>query len=265
MIDRLRDSLSIEFFRAPANLAIRGHAHERPHLFLLLSGGYEEAVTRGGAARRVRGGGIRFSPAGDRHHLDFSDAANRCAMIEIDPSLAPSLPAHRVYCEGSEVDALLGPVRRAIRASDPVAGLALEGAVLEFLARVGAEGEEGELRTAPPWLRRITDRLASDREGELALSDLSREAGIHPVYAARAFRRFHGCSAGDFIRRLRMERAVDLVRTSALPLAEVALRAGFADQAHLTRSMSRSLGVTPAQLRRKVPPRFLPFKTIEQR
>lgn len=265
MIDPPRDSFSIECFRAPANLAIRGHAHEKPHLFLLFTGGYEETLTRGGAARRVRGGGIRFSPAGDRHHLDFSDAANRCAMIEIDPSLAPSSTVGRVYCEGSEVDALLGRVRRAIRSSDPAAGLVLEGAVLEFLARVGGAGEEGELRIAPPWLRRISDRLAADRAGELALSDLSREAGIHPVYAARAFRRFHGCSAGDFMRRLRLERAIDLVRTSALPLAEVALRAGYADQAHLTRSMSRSLGVTPAQLRRNRPARFLPFKTIELR
>ena len=40
-----------------------------------------------------------------------------------------------------------------------------------------------------------------------------------------------------------------MLRESAMPISTVALRAGFADQAHLTRALRRAAGITPAALR----------------
>lgn len=49
--------------------------------------------------------------------------------------------------------------------------------------------------------------------------------------------------------RLRVERAVELLRTTDVSLAEVAVRAGFAHQAHLTRVLGRLKGRTPREIR----------------
>ncbi|MEU4665925.1 helix-turn-helix domain-containing protein, partial [Micromonospora chalcea] len=48
-------------------------------------------------------------------------------------------------------------------------------------------------------------------------------------------------------RILRMRRALDLARAGA-PLAEVAARSGYADQAHLTREVRELAGLPPSRL-----------------
>jgi AraC family transcriptional regulator len=48
----------------------------------------------------------------------------------------------------------------------------------------------------------------------------------------------------------RLERARELLETSAMPIAEVAERSGFASQSHLTRVFSGTFGVSPGQFRR---------------
>jgi len=82
------------------------------------------------------------------------------------------------------------------------------------------------------------------------LSTLAGLAGVHRVHVARAFRDHLGCTVGDFVRRLRVQRACELLTGTTIPLSDVAMRAGFFDQSHMTRVVKRFLGVTPAALRR---------------
>ena len=81
----------------------------------------------------------------------------------------------------------------------------------------------------------------------LGRASLARLAGVHPVYFSRAFRRRYGCSPGDYLRRRRLERALGLLRTRTLPLAQVAAETGHADQAHFTRAFTRRYGISPGR------------------
>jgi len=69
------------------------------------------------------------------------------------------------------------------------------------------------------------------------------------VHVARTFRETRGVTIADRIRALRIAEAERLLRHSAMPLAEVALCAGFADQSHFTKSFRRYRGVTPLRYR----------------
>jgi AraC family transcriptional regulator len=51
-----------------------------------------------------------------------------------------------------------------------------------------------------------------------------------------------------FLRRVRLEHAVQELFRQKKSLAEVALAAGFCDQSHLTRALKSQLGMTPAKL-----------------
>ncbi len=82
------------------------------------------------------------------------------------------------------------------------------------------------------------------------LVTLAAIAGVHRVHVARAFRDHLGCTVGDYVRRLRVRCACELLTATAVPLTDVAMRAGFFDQSHMTRVVKRFLGVTPASLRR---------------
>ncbi len=89
------------------------------------------------------------------------------------------------------------------------------------------------------------------------VADLAREAGVHRVHLARAFRDHFGESVTLFARRVRLEAAQRLIAAGGISLAQAAARAGFADQSHLTRVMRAALGLTPGRMRATLPP----FKT----
>jgi AraC family transcriptional regulator len=73
---------------------------------------------------------------------------------------------------------------------------------------------------------------------------------VHPVTLARAFRRSFGCTVGEYLRRLRIERATEQLAGGDTPLAEIALAAGFADQSHFSNVFRRRTGMSPSAFRR---------------
>ena len=117
-------------------------------------------------------------------------------------------------------------------------------------------GEPAAPRVAPRWLRSARDLLDGRFDQPVSLRGLAQEAGVHPVYFAAAFRRFHGCSVGEYLRRRRLQYARRRLADPKVSLAQVAAEAGFADQSHFTRTFKRFTGMTPNRYRT-----FLLFKT----
>src|SRR5690606_17528067 len=106
------------------------------------------------------------------------------------------------------------------------AGLLAEGLCWELLA--GAQPDGGQVHTAPGWLKTARDLLRDCAAADLRLHEVAALVGVHPIHLTRAFRRFFHCTPGDYLRRCRAERAAGLLRSTRLPLADVALAAGFA-------------------------------------
>ena len=94
----------------------------------------------------------------------------------------------------------------------------------------------------------LRDRFRED----VSPSDLGREVGIHPVHLASVFRKYLGCSVGEFVRNCRVEFAASRLACRGVPLADIAAEAGFADQSHFTRLFKRATGLTPAAFRRSI-------------
>ncbi len=137
-----------------------------------------------------------------------------------------------------------------LRAGDLGWELAAEGIVLQLLAAMGREAAGAE---RAPWVREVRDLLherVPDAPG--SLTELAAFAGVHPAHLARCFRREFGQSVGEYGRVLRLEWAAEELARDDARLADVALRAGFADQSHFTRLFRRHTGVTPGHYRELV-------------
>jgi AraC family transcriptional regulator len=102
-----------------------------------------------------------------------------------------------------------------------------------------------------PWLSETRDRLHADVAARPSLAELAASVGVHPVTLARAFRRSFGCTVGEYLRRLRIERAAERLASGTQPLAEIALAAGFADQSHFSNVFRRRVGMSPSVYRRE--------------
>jgi AraC family transcriptional regulator len=72
------------------------------------------------------------------------------------------------------------------------------------------------------------------------------------VHLARSFRQFHHCTVGDYVRRLRVDRAARLLRGTRRPLIDIALDCGLAGAAQFSRSFRAVQGTTPSAWRAAV-------------
>ena len=230
-----------------------GHEHELAYFSLLLDGAYTETIGR--RLFRYRPGTVGFHPAGLRHCDEIGSCGGRFFCIELDGRWLESArelerklrPSPGIY-EG-EVAMLALRLHHEMRSEDDCSHLAAEVLVLEMLSGLDREPRPFAGTDPPAWLLRVKERLREEIRPRPALVDLARDASIHPVYLARAFRRFERCSVGQYARRLRVERACREILRGERTLADIALDAGFADQAHFTRVFKRFLGVPPGAFR----------------
>jgi AraC family transcriptional regulator len=125
----------------------------------------------------------------------------------------------------------------------------VESLVLELLTEFDALPPQPESRTPPRWLRTVRDRIASQFEGSLRVRDLAADAQVHPVSLARAFRRHYGDSITAALRRHRVRAAAIALTAEDRPLADLALSAGFSDQAHFCRVFKSTTGLSPGRFR----------------
>lgn len=97
--------------------------------------------------------------------------------------------------------------------------------------------------------RTVSDYIHTHLGETIILEDLATSVALSRSHFARRFRRSTGTSPHEFVLRLRVEQAETLLSRTSLPLLDVALRCGFADQSHLTRVFKKRVGTTPGHYR----------------
>ena len=104
-----------------------------------------------------------------------------------------------------------------------------------------------------PWqIQRAKEMLSTNLAKEVSLLEVAEACGLSLSYFARAFRNTTGITPHGWLQTCRIERARQLL-LDGLPLAEVALACGFADQSHFTRIFKRATGHGPGAWRRLRP------------
>ena len=107
----------------------------------------------------------------------------------------------------------------------------------------------GDAPGQAPWLAQVLDWMNDEYSAPLTLTQASEHAGVHPVHVSRSFRDKLGCTFREHLRRIRLSRAIDLLKRSRADITEVALTCGFSDHAHFTRTFKQFTGLTPTRYR----------------
>ena len=182
-------------------------------------------------------------------------------MLYIDPALV----GREVAEEGEDRPEIVRPALRDptlsalfarlfARVTDEVADpLAIEEALLRTLVHLlRRHGTRRRRATAPPpAVAAALRRLDAAPESPATLSDLAALSGVGRFQLLRGFARTVGTTPHAYLVQRRVRLARRLLAAGHVP-AEAALRAGFADQSHMTRAFVRQFGVTPARYRAAV-------------
>lgn len=231
------------------------HTHETPHLILVMDGAYvTEARNQEGVCSQ---GTLIFNPAGTTHRDCFRSRKGR--FLSISPGRyasylldrAPSVPLiiGRRGFRAPRASLIADRIVRELRLRLHASAMVLEGLGLELLGILAEMEERTSSRVAPLWLLQTKELIEDCVDDDLSIEQLAACAGVHPVYLARAYRRYFRCSPGEYLRCCRVLRVQSLLAGTNLPLVEISLQCGFSDQSQMTRSFSRSFGVPPAQYR----------------
>jgi AraC family transcriptional regulator len=202
---------------------------------------------------------LRVRSAGPHAYVRISiDPLRFDRLIGSNADSATPVALRRSYAIGGpQVRHLVGALAEEARAGTPsgltfvdtlTTALALQ---LMHQAGVAAPRRERARGGLAPAVRRRVLELMEARAGErLTLDVLAGEAGLSPAHFARAFKESIGRAPHQHLMSLRLDRARRLLDTPDVVLSDVALRTGFADQAHFTRFFKRRFGVTPGALQR---------------
>ena len=101
-----------------------------------------------------------------------------------------------------------------------------------------------------PQEARAKEMLCAALDGEVSIAAVAEACQLSRSYFIRAFRESTGQTPHQWLLAQRIEQARQLLGGSALPLAEVAVACGFADQSHFTRVFTQGVGIPPGRWRR---------------
>jgi AraC-like DNA-binding protein len=101
----------------------------------------------------------------------------------------------------------------------------------------------------PRVVRRLREHIDNNIEQRISVEALAKLANLSVGYFVRAFKQSVGVTPHDYLIRRRVERTMELLSGTDMPISEIALAAGFADQSHCARRFRQYVGVSPRDYR----------------
>lgn len=99
--------------------------------------------------------------------------------------------------------------------------------------------------------RRAKDYMAANAARDVLLADVAQACGLSRGHFAASFTKSAGLTPHKWLQRHRLQRARTMLLECSIPIAEIAILCGFADQSHLTRVFTSHVGTSPAAWRRE--------------
>jgi AraC-like DNA-binding protein len=105
----------------------------------------------------------------------------------------------------------------------------------------------------PSWAKELKEIIQDQVDTNITLKQLSKNLAINPAYLSREFSKyFDDLSFGEYLRKLRIEKAIEYLNSSSYSLTKIAYLTGFSDQSHFTRIFKRHTGQNPSSYRKNL-------------
>ena len=198
------------------------------------------------------GAATRWRKASPSRHLNIyvrSPAAANDGQDELGRQLQEGGPIFNLVLPGS--GALIDRLALEMSQGDPFSIEAVDSLALLVLVQLGRRrlSASGPRFMSARQMARLGEYVDANLGERILVTDLALVAGLPAGQFARAFTRYTGRSAHQFVLSRRVERATAMLRRGQESLAEVAAACGFASQQHMTKVLKLRLGMTPAALR----------------
>jgi AraC family transcriptional regulator len=226
------------------------HYHGNPLFSFVLDGHFTERTCKREYSRHS---GTLFFQNWQDAHANSSSKAHSIFYVELkknwfEKSLEQDKPViGHMDIQHPMIKVIFHQIYKEAKIGGPQACLAVE----ERLVRVFdlLTPARRKMHQTPRWVFLLSDIL-HDLPGEkLTLQDLAVQLHVHPGHLCRYFRKHFRCTISEYIRTIKVEKSLNLVRNSTYSLTDIAYLCGFADQSHFSRCFKEINHLSPFQYR----------------
>jgi AraC family transcriptional regulator len=226
------------------------HYHETLHMSLVLSGGNLEKRNRTDIERMP--GVVTFYDSGEPHCSTKTIQFSKHVNIEIENEF---LQKNEIDIKAMDLLFLKSPDARfcmlkllkELLTDDEFSKNAIQHLMINLLT---ASSLQNKYRSMPFWLNIVYEFLQDNWSENITLANLSIAANVHPVTISKYFPNYFGCTIGEYMRKLKVEKALALIESSSSSLTQISHECGFADQSHFIRTFKKETGFLPKHYRK---------------
>ncbi len=230
------------------------HYHENPYFMFVLHGNMIDTNKKN--QNLLTPGGLMFTNWQEAHYgSKHSDAAGGF-HLEIESSWLKKYDITLKAIEGSlhlenpTIKSLMTKIYLETKINDTESKASIEFLILQVFDRM-KNFQINANRKNPSWVHK-TRELILDSENYHSLSSLSKELDIHPVHLSREFHKYFGSTFGQYVRQLKLNKAIVLIAAQKHTMTEVCYKCGFYDQSHFIASFKSIYNMPPSHLLRLI-------------
>ncbi|MBU6410890.1 MAG: AraC family transcriptional regulator [Verrucomicrobia bacterium] len=219
--------------------------------------------------------GLRASrKPGERHRfitVEFSPRFLREHLLQCDGALHPLVEK---FVLSGACPSGVGEIHRLTTEQEQLISQLLRPPSFQGARRLWYQGKVLQLMVEFFFERRGENELFCDRQKRLArervdrvvailrrslaepptLEEIGREVGCSPFYLSRTFSRETGMTIPQYVRKLRMERAAELLKSGKYNVTEAAMEVGYSSLSHFSQAFCQTMGCCPALYPLRTPP-----------
>ncbi len=220
------------------------HYHKNLHICFVFQGG--KAETRNNTLYTKKDGSVFFYHSEEKHRWISPQLISKSANIEIGSNFLKKyglseLDIKKAIQENIDAKTLILKMQQEMLINDESCHATIQTLLLELVSY----SKNSQPKNTPKWVTILTNLLYDNWNEQMTLTEMATIVGVHPVTISKYFRKYFSCTLGEYQRKLKIDKSIQLIKDSKMSLSEIAFYCGFADQSHFIRNFKKKTGFLP--------------------
>lgn len=223
------------------------HSHEDIHLSLILQGGNLES--RKNEDRQVTPGKIMAYHQGEIHRNRFTAFPSKNLNLELKNDFFSDNHLKFQQLDSSniqQIDTYLNLIKiyKELYIDDLYTQDSIKNSLTSLFTPIPTSSQK------PIWVNQLKE-IVQDRWNEfISLDELSKTLNVHPVTISKYFKKYYYGSLGDYMRKVKVQKALNYLFHTQMSITEVAYASGFSDHSHMIRIFKLYLACSPKEIKK---------------
>ena len=228
------------------------HYHENPYFMFVLHGNMIDCNKRDSSL--LPAGSLMFNNWQEQHHGIRHSSRAAGFHLEFERSWIKENEIDLGIFEGSKkiedphIKNLFSKIYFEFLLADSYGEISTDLLLLQICDALNTK-KHFEESGVPGWVFKLKEILHYENSN-ITLENVAKKIGVHPVHISRAAPKYLSVSLGEYIRKIKLNRATRLLLDSNKTLTEIAYQAGFSDQSNFNRVFKSYYQVTPGYFRK---------------